>query len=140
MIIIPASGTLQGQAGTAGAISVTISSNSVTSGISTFQSTQPAQLGTSAATLLTAGGSAQVLISDIHLSNTTLFDVNNVKLFIGGSAASNQICSFNIPASGEAVYTNDGWKVYDSNGGLLPAITASAENYATRVYASNKWI
>lgn len=140
MIIIPSSGTLQGQAGTAGAVSVTISSNSVSAGVSTFQSTQPAQLTTSAATLLTAGGAAQVLISDIHLSNTTLFAVNNAKLFIGGSAATNQICSFNIPASGEAVYTNNGWVVYDSNGGILPAVTASAKNYASRVYARNRWL
>lgn len=140
MIIIPSSGTLQGQAGTAGAISVTISSNSVSAGVSTFQSTQPAQLTTSAATLLTAGGAAQVLISDIHLSNTSLFAVNNAKLFIGGSAATNQICSFNIPASGEAVYTNNGWVVYDSNGGILPAVTASAKNYASRVYARNRWL
>lgn len=140
MIIIPSSGTLQGQAGTAGAVSVTISSDSISAGVDTFQSTQPAQLGTSAGTLLTAGGAAQVLISDIHLSNTTLFAVNNVKLFIGGSAASNQICSFNIPASGEAVYTNNGWVVYDSNGGILPAVTASAKNYASRVYARNRWL
>lgn len=140
MIIIPASGTLQGQAGTAGAVSVTISSNSIASGVSTFQSTQPAQLGTSAGTLLTAGGAAQVLISDIHLSNTTLFAVNNVKLFIGGSAATNQICSFNIPIGGEAVYTNNGWVVYDTNGGILPAVTASAKNYSARVYARNRWI
>lgn len=139
MIIIPASGTLQGQAGTAGAISVTISSDSVAAGVDTFQSTQPAQLLTTPATLLTAGGVATVLISDIHLSNTTAFAVNNVKLFIGGNAAINQIASFNIPASGEAVYTNDGWKIYDSNGGILPAVTASAKNYASRVYARNRW-
>lgn len=140
MIILPASGTLQGQAGTAGAVSVTISSDSYSSGVSTFQSTQPAQLGTSAATLLTAGGAAQVLISDIHLSNTTLFAVNNVKLFVGGSAAINQICSFNIPIGGEAVYTNNGWAVYDTNGGILPAVTANAKGYASRVFARNKWI
>lgn len=139
MIIIPASGTLQAKAGTASVISVTISSDSVSSGVDTFQSTQPAQLLTTAATLLTAGGSAQVLISDIHLSNTSLFTVNNVVLYIGGSAAINQITSFNIPAGGEAVYTNNGWQVFDANGGILPAVTASAKNYASRVYARNRW-
>lgn len=105
----------------------------------TFQSTQPAQLGTGATTLLTAGAGATVLISDIHLSNTSLFAVNGVVLYLGGSAPANQIASFNIPANGEAVYTNDGWKVYDSNGGILPAVTASAKNYAGRVYARNRW-
>lgn len=140
MIIIPSSGTLQGLAGTAGAISVTISSDSISAGVDTFQSTQPAQLGTSASTLLTAGAAAQVLISDIHLSNTSLFAVNNVKLFVGGNAAINQICSFNIPIGGEAVYTNDGWKVYDTNGGILPAVTASAKNYSARMFARNRWI
>lgn len=139
-MIIPASGTLQGKAGTAGAISVTIGSDSVSGGVDTFQTTQPAQLLTTIATLLTAGGSAQVLISDIHLSNTSAFTVNDVFIYNGGSNPINQIYHCNIPANGEAVYTRSGgWKVYDANGGLLPAVTASAKNYASRVYARNRW-
>lgn len=126
MIIIPASGTLQGKAGTATAITVTISSDSVSSGVNTYQNTQPSQLGTGATTLLTAGSSATVLISDIHLANTTSSAVTGVILYIGGSAAANQIISLNIPANGEAIYTNDGWKIFDANGNLQTATTSTS--------------
>lgn len=122
MITLAATNTLQAKAGTGAVITYTIFGDSVASGIDTFQVLAQGQLTTSAVALITVATSTVNLIKDIHLANTSGSLVSNVILYINGSAAANQIVSLNIPANGEAVYSNNGWIVYDSNGSMTTGV------------------
>jgi hypothetical protein len=119
MLTLASSGSLQGKAGTASAITYTVSGDTIASGNDTFQILAQGQLTGSVAALTGLSSvTAPTLISDIHLSNTTGSAVSTVQLYVNGTASSNQILNITIPANGQAVYANDGWKIYDGNGGL----------------------
>lgn len=116
MLTLATTETLRGKAGTGGVVTYTVSGDA--KGTSdAFQTLAQGVLGTSAATpLYTVPGSTQALVGNLHLANTSASPVTGVVIYIGGTAAGNQIWSGTIPANGTATYTNDGWKVYDSAG------------------------
>ena len=87
-----------------------------------------------AGSLYSPSGSKSSLISKIHLLNTSGSVAQTVSLFIGGTAASNQIATFSIPAGGWASYNGAGedWQVYTSAG--VPMASAgliTASSYIT---------
>lgn len=118
MLTLAATDTLQGSAGTATAVTYTILGMELAAGVETYKRLAgPLQLPTSAGVLYTVPASTTAFVKTILLANTTASAVAIV-LYINGTAAANQILSVPVPANGEAVFNQDGWKVYDSNGNL----------------------
>ncbi len=115
MITLSATDSMQGVAGTATAVTYTLYGDQITSA-DAFKILAQGQLANSTGSIYPATGGTQTLIKSIHLANTTGSSVSGVKLFINGSAASNQIITLTVPANGTAQYNEDGWKVYDSTG------------------------
>lgn len=117
MITLAAASTLRGLSGTATAITCSVFGDEIASGTDAFKKLFQGQLATSVATLYTVPGSTQALIKTIILDNTTGSPAT-ATLYVDGTAAANRICSFTIPAGGEAVWAADGWKVLDANGAV----------------------
>jgi hypothetical protein len=120
MLTLEAAQTLRGVAASATAITYTIDGMELLAGVETYKTLAQGQLASSVGTLYTAPASTQTFIKSIHLANATASDVTGVKLFIGGTAAANQITgSLTIPANGWATYEeNNGWRVYTPTGQL----------------------
>lgn len=117
MIVLEAGKTLQGIAGTATAITYTVDGMELNAGVEAYKTLAQGQLAAAAGVLYTAPASTQTFIKSIHLANATASDVTGIKLFIGGTAAANQITgSLTIPANGWAVFGENGWNVYDALG------------------------
>ncbi len=117
MIVLEAAKTLSGIAASATAITYTIEGMELASGVETYKTLAQGQLASSAGTLYTVPSSTSAFIKSIHLVNATASDVSGIKLFIGGTAAANQITgSLTIPANGWAHFGENGWNVYDANG------------------------
>lgn len=121
MITLASLGTIFGVAGTASAITCTITGAEVTTGTPNYHVLAQSQLAISPALIYTAPASpTQALVKTIHLANVTAIAVPGCALFVGGGAPANQISgTFTIPANGWATVDQDGWKVYDANGALL---------------------
>lgn len=121
MITLATSGTLKGKAGTATAITYTISGDAVTT-TDAFQILGQGQLAASTGDLLTTTpvpSSTSYLIKNIVFTNTTASPVTGIILYVNGSTSGNQIVQFSLVANGSAVYNNGGWQTYDSGGNLL---------------------
>lgn len=119
--------TIQASAAAGSAVTSTITGveTNVTTGVNTYKKLDQRQLATSAATpLYTVPGSTSTIVKQWILANTTGNSVA-VLLYIGGAAAANQIASVPIPANGEAVLSDSGWKVYDSNGSLVTTVSVT---------------
>lgn len=118
MITLAATNTIQGSAGTATAVTYTITGMTLSSTqAETYAVLAQGQLATSAAALYTVPAATTAMVKEILLANTTAAVVS-IKLFVNGTAAANQITSINIPANGEAKFDHTGWAVYDGNGSL----------------------
>lgn len=125
MLTLEAAQTIRGVAGSATAITYTIDGMELLAGVETYKTLAQGQLASSAGTLYTAPSSTQTFVKSIHLANATSSDVTGVKLFIGGTAAANQITgSLTIPANGWATYEeNSGWRVYTPTGQLKTRVS-----------------
>jgi hypothetical protein len=133
-IIVPASSTIQGVAGTGSAVTYTISGSTVQGTVETPILVQ-GQLPSSTGTLYTAASGVPAFISSIALINTTGSNVSGVKLFIGGSAAGNQVLnSITIPANGQAIYSQGGWTVADTSGSIGTVLSGAAGGDLTGTY------
>lgn len=118
MITLATGGTLKGKAGTATAISYTLSGDAVTT-TDTFQVLGQGQLASSTGDLLSTTpvpSSTSYLIKEIHGSNTTASNVSGITFYVNGSGSGNIIWQGSCPAGGSFVYDDSGWHVYDSNG------------------------
>lgn len=123
---LEAAQTIQGVAGTAAAVSYFIDGieKDTATGANTFKMLAAQALLPSSTGVLGTVGAGKAWLPIVHLSNTTGSAVTGCKLFVGGSAAANQITgTFSIPANGTAIAAGDSLSVYDSAGSL---ITASA--------------
>lgn len=119
MITLAATGTLKGKAGTATAITYTISGDSVNAGVDTFGILGQGQLAVSTGDLLTTTpvpSSTVYLIKEIELTNTTGSNVSGVTFYINGTTSANMMWQGAIPANGSATYSDSGWRIMDSNG------------------------
>jgi len=138
MITLGVSGSLQGKAGTASAITYTVSGDTISSGSDTFSILAQGQLGTSVAALTGLSSvTGPTLIKDIHLSNSSGSLVSGVVLYVNGSSASNQLVTVSIPANGQAVYSDGGWSVTDGSGNLQQSLSTSLSGDVTGTTASN---
>lgn len=119
MITLATGGTLKGKAGTASAITYTISGDAVTT-TDAFQILGQGVLAGTTGDLLTTTpvpSSTVYLIKEIALANTTGSNVTGVIFYVNGTAAGNQLDGgISIAAGGSATYNDDGWRVYDANG------------------------
>lgn len=121
MLTLAATETLRGVAGSASAITYTVTGDEKTTS-NAYKVLAQGQLPSSAGTLYTAPGSTAALIQRIMLANTTAGAVT-VSLYINGTAAGNLIVSLSVPANGSAMFTHQGWRVLDSSG--VPVTTAT---------------
>jgi hypothetical protein len=132
---LSATDTISASAGTNNIIAYSFNGDNVVAGVDAFkvlpQGLIPASVGTIWSA--TAGMSLVYLL----LSNTSGIPVTTIKLFMNGTAPTNQIGpTFTIPANGGAFLSASGLQFVDSNGAVVQSsATTSAKNYAARVYA-----
>lgn len=120
MIVLEAGQTIQGVAADASTITYQIWGMQLNAGVETYDLLAQGQLPTTAAALYTVPASTQAFIKQITLINTASSAKSGVILYVGGSAAGNQITgSITMPASGMGVMEEDGWNFYDANGSRL---------------------
>lgn len=116
MITLDTTKTLSGKAGTATAITYSIYGDEVATATDAFKLLAQGQLAGTTGTLYTVPASTQTLIKEIHLANTTGSNVSSVTFYINGTASANVMWQGAIPANGSATYSDQGWRIYDSNG------------------------
>lgn len=105
----------RGIAGTATAVTYTISGDEITT-TDAFKTLAQGRLGITNTALYTVAASTQAIIKTIHLANVTGSNVV-CTFFVDGTAAGNQFTgTITVPANGMATYGSDGWRVYDANG------------------------
>ncbi len=119
MLTLDAGVALAGQAGSAAAVTYTICGDEKGTG-DAFKVLGQGRIPLAAGALYTVPAAAATLISRILLANTTAGAVT-ATLFVGGTAATNQIVQLLLPANGGATYGPGGWKLYDSSGQQLYA-------------------
>lgn len=122
MITLATGGTLKGKAGTATAVTYTLSSGDIPTTTDSFQILGQGQLPSSTGDLLTTTpvpSSTSYLIDNILFTNTTSSPVTGIVLYVNGSAAGNQIVQFSMTANGSTTYANGTWTNYDSSGNIL---------------------
>lgn len=118
MINLAATESLRGVCGSATAVTYTVAGLEILAGVEAYKTLAQGQLPAAAAALYTAPASTQAFIKTMHLSNTTAGALT-CTFYVNGTAAANQIISFSLPASGTAVFNQDGWNVYNSSGALV---------------------
>lgn len=114
--------TIQGVAGSASAVTYTITGDEVTTADS-FKKLAQGQLPAVAGVLYTVPGSTQSVVKAIVLVNTTGAGVA-VTMYVDGTVAANSIGSFTIPAGGSATW-NGVWNLRDANGAALTTSTVT---------------
>jgi hypothetical protein len=111
--------TITGVAGSATAITYTISGDEIAAGADAFKVLAQGQLPSSVGTLYTVPASTAAIVKTIHLANMTAGTVT-ARLNVKGTAAAHAILPpISILAGGFAVYADDGWRVYNDQGQLL---------------------
>jgi hypothetical protein len=121
MLTLDTTKTINGSAGTAAAVTYTITGDEVntSTGTDSLKQLAQGQLTTSASTpLYTVPSTTATIVKQIILANTTGSAVT-ATFYIGGSAAANLIFSLPIPANGGATIDDSGYKVYGSSGNVL---------------------
>lgn len=125
-----ATNLLRAKAGTGAAnINYAIFTDEVSAGADSFTPSAAGQLSTSLATIYTAPGATQTLITEIQLANTSASAVASVQFFMTNALVTNHQLNggFTIPANGSAVYAkNNEWKVYNSAGALITTVSVVA--------------
>ena len=128
-ITLAAADTIAGVAGSATAITYTITGDEVGTS-DTFKVLAQGQLPNAIATIYTVPASTAAIVKTIHLVNTTAGTVT-ASLTVKGTAAANQILPpISILAGGFAVYGDDGWQVYNSGGQILSVGSTGATGSA----------
>jgi len=98
-------------------VNYAVCADTIVANADSFDTPASGQAGTSAAAVLTAGSTQQILIKSIHLFNTANAKTTLSVFFPSLSVQAYQVL---LPANGSAIYTpDDGWKVYDMTG--MPA-------------------
>jgi hypothetical protein len=119
MFLFEAGGTLQGVAGTATAITLTMSGVEVdmTSGAETFKVLVQTQLPSSAGVLGTVPAGKAWIVKTLTLNNSTASAVTGIQLFQNGSAAANSIIG-GVTMAGHYTFTSseNGWSMVDAAG------------------------
>lgn len=131
--------TMSAVAGTNGIISYSFNGDNISTGFDAFATYPQGLIASSVGTIwpALAGPSLVYLI----LSNTSGIPVTTIKLFLNGTAPTNQISpTFTIPANGGAYLSANSLVVVDSNGAVVSSSAlTSAKNYAARTFARQTW-
>ncbi len=114
MLTLASTETLQGKATEATKVTATIVGDQVTSGASVFKVLEQKQISNVAGVLYESPSGKESLISQVFLVNSGA--EQTVELFIGGTAAANQIARLKIPLEGSATLDGHGWQIYDKSG------------------------
>lgn len=142
-LAVEAAQTIQGVAGTGGVVAFFIDGfeKDTTSGANTpkmlaSQAMVPAPVG-----VLATVPAGKVWLPVIHLSNTSGIPVSGIILYVGGSNPLNQITGrFTLPAYGTGLVSGDIFQISDANGAIVTSSsTATAKNYAARLFARMTW-
>lgn len=128
---LTAAGTIAGVAASASTVTYTIFGDEVGTADS-FKKLAQGQLPAAAATVYTVPGATQSIVKTIVLDNNGV-TAQLVSMYIDGTAATNRIGSFTIPAGGNATWTAAGWAMHDTTGALLgtTALPPQANNTFT---------
>jgi hypothetical protein len=128
---LTAAGTIAGVAASASTVTYTIFGDEFGT-TDSFKKLAQGQLPAAAATIYTVPGSTSSIVKSIVLDNTSGVS-QLVSMFMDGTAATNRIGSFTIPAGGNATWTASGWSMHDTTGALLgtTALPAQANNTFT---------
>lgn len=117
--------SLSGKAGT---------NYSITYTINTIETTIQGTLSTSIETLYTSPSPVNNRITSIQFVNITASPVTGIKLYIDGTTTAHQVCNFNIPANGSAIYKDDGTvEVMDSTGIIIVTTVVNLTGDVTSV-------
>lgn len=134
MITLAAAGTIQGAAGTATAVTYTITGMELASGTETYTVLAQGQLAASVGALYTVGAGTTAFVKSIMLANATASPVTGVSLLVNGTAAGNQIVpAITIQAYGMAILDDNGLKLYDGGGNLYTTYTPTFDAVAPTV-------
>lgn len=118
MLTLATGETLRGVAGSASAITYTLTGDEKTTS-DAFKVLAQGQLPAATASIYgPVAASTSALMQQMFFRNVTA-GIVTMSLFINGTAGANQIIGLSLPASGSASYGSDGWKVYDSTGTQL---------------------
>lgn len=116
MITLQAGQTLRGVASSATTVTYTITGMELATD-ETYKVLVQGQFAASVGTLYTAPASTAAMVKTMHIVNTNAGATKTFTLYVGGTAATNQITpTVTLPAGGWATWSDDGWKVYDSTG------------------------
>jgi len=121
MFLFEAGGTLQGVAGTATAITVTVTGVSVdtTLGAETFGLLYQGQLPLAAGVLFTVPAGKAWIVKTISVTNPTGSSVAGVQLFQNGAAAANSLLGpMTLGSFFTATASENGWSVVDASGNI----------------------
>jgi hypothetical protein len=125
-LALAAADTITGVAGSATAITYTITGDEISVGADAFKVLAQGQLPSSIGTLYTVPAATQAIVKGIHLVNTTAGSVT-ASLAVKGTAAANQILPpIMILAGAFAVFGDEGWAVYNDQGQALSVGAAGA--------------
>lgn len=130
MLVLEAGDSLGGVAGTASAVTVTVTGVSVTTGTGaeTFGKLYQGQLPTAAAALFTVGTGLAWILKTLVVSNPTASAVSGIQLFVDGTAAANSILGpLTLNAGATATLSDNGWAVTDADGNRLTSIAGITE-------------
>jgi hypothetical protein len=137
-VTLAAGSTLQGVAGTASAITYTISGvERVPGQDEEYRILAQGQLSDANATLYTGRARTSTFLTLIQLVNTTTSAVSGVILSLDGSGASTRILpGITIPAKGTASFADGKWSTQDSSGNVFVALSDTVAVDATPLAAS----
>lgn len=125
-LTLAATNTLQAVAGAANAITYTLYGDEIagTPATDTFKVLGQGRVPNSVGVIYTVPAATQTLVKRATFSNTTAGAVA-LTLYTNGTAAANQTESFSIPANGQVVMGDEGWKTIDANGALITTAVIS---------------
>lgn len=137
MFTLSPTDTLSGIAGTTLVINWMAFGDRLTSGpTDNFEVIGKGTLTNAIATLIPALAGSQRAIGTFVLKNTLPASVTGILLYVNGVATADTAAGLTIPASGMAVGSLGGWKVYDSDGSqVTTAAGGTADNFTSRYVA-----
>ena len=124
MLVIDSADILAGVAGTASAITITVTGVSVniSTGVETFGNLYQGQLPASAATLFTVTTGQAYIIKTISVTNSTGSSVTGIQLFLSGTGGANSLVRpLALDAGNTLTFSENGWSATNNLGQTIIA-------------------
>lgn len=128
--------SLRAVAGSASAITYTLTGDEKAGSTDGFKVLAQGQIPAVAAAIYTVPGATATLVQRLFLANVTAGTVT-LSLYINGVAGTNLIASFSITANGFAIFAHDGWHTYDSTGKELISSSGGGATVAWTTITGN---